>query len=160
MSDKKNKNVNSAVVEEEVQKPTRAEKKAAKKAAKERLKKVLAARKNGEKLIADNYNGTSMIQTVNLKKKFDDHEVLIGIDEHVDKGEVVVVIGPYGSGKSTFLRSLIHLEHIDNGIIEIEGKEIAHKENKSSKLHISTKERRKRLLNVMLKDSVSKIHPI
>ena len=74
MSDKKNKNVNSAVVEEEVQKPTRAEKKAAKKAAKERLKKVLAARKNGEKLIADNYNGTSMIQTVNLKKKFDDQE--------------------------------------------------------------------------------------
>lgn len=98
MSDKKNKNVNSAVVEEEVQKPTRAEKKAAKKAAKERLKKVLAARKNGEKLIADNYNGTSMIQTVNLKKKFDDHEVLKGIDEHVDKGEVVVVIGPSGSG--------------------------------------------------------------
>lgn len=121
MSDKKNKNVNSAVAEEEVQKPTRAEKKATKKAAKERLKKVLAARKNGEKLIADNYNGTSMIQTVNLKKKFDDHEVLKGIDEHVDKGEVVVVIGPSGSGKSTFLRCLNLLEEPTDGEVIIDG---------------------------------------
>lgn len=102
-------------------KPTRAEKKAAKKARKERLKKVLAARKNGEKLIADNYNGTSMIQTVNLKKKFDDHEVLKGIDEHVDKGEVVVVIGPSGSGKSTFLRCLNLLEEPTDGEVIIDG---------------------------------------
>ena len=90
----------------------------------------------------------SMITTKNIDVSFGSLDVLKGVNLEVKPQEVVCIIGPSGSGKSTFLRSLIHLEHIDNGIIEIEGKEIAHKENKSSKLHISTKERRKRLLNV------------
>ena len=90
----------------------------------------------------------SMITTKNIDVSFGSLHVLKGVNLEVKPQEVVCIIGPSGSGKSTFLRSLIHLEHIDNGIIEIEGKEIAHKENKSSKLHISTKERRKRLLNV------------
>lgn len=90
----------------------------------------------------------SMITTKNIDVSFGSLHVLKGVNLEVKPQEVVCIIGPSGSGKSTFLRSLIHLEHIDNGIIEIEGKEIAHKENKSSKLHISAKERRKRLLNV------------
>ena len=90
----------------------------------------------------------SMITTKNIDVSFGSLHVLKGVNLEVKPQEVVCIIGPSGSGKSTLLRSLIHLEHIDNGIIEIEGKEIAHKENKSSKLHISTKERRKRLLNV------------
>ena len=90
----------------------------------------------------------SMITTKNIDVSFGSLHVLKGVNLEVKPQEVVCISGPSGSGKSTFLRSLIHLEHIDNGIIEIEGKEIAHKENKSSKLHISTKERRKRLLNV------------
>lgn len=90
----------------------------------------------------------SMITTKNIDVSFGSLHVLKGVNLEVKPQEVVCIIGPSGSGKSTFLRSLIHLEHIDNGIIEIEGKEIAHKENKSSKLHISSKERRRRLLNV------------
>ena len=90
----------------------------------------------------------SMITTKNIDVSFGQLHVLKGVNLEVKPQEVVCIIGPSGSGKSTFLRSLIHLEHIDNGVIEIEGKEIAHKENKSSKLHISSKERRKRLLNV------------
>ena len=90
----------------------------------------------------------SMITTKDIDVSFGSLHVLKGVNLEVKPQEVVCIIGPSGSGKSTFLRSLIHLEHIDNGIIEIGGKEIAHKENKSSKLHISTKERRKRLLNV------------
>ena len=90
----------------------------------------------------------SMITTKDIDVSFGSLHVLKGVNLEVKPQEVVCIIGPSGSGKSTFLRSLLHLEHIDNGIIEIEGKEIAHKENKSSKLHISTKERRKRLLNV------------
>ena len=90
----------------------------------------------------------SMITTKDIDVSFGSLHVLKGVNLEVKPQEVVCIIGPSGSGKSTFLRSLIRLEHIDNGIIEIEGKEIAHKENKSSKLHISTKERRKRLLNV------------
>ncbi|MBQ0039490.1 MAG: amino acid ABC transporter ATP-binding protein [Treponema sp.] len=89
-----------------------------------------------------------MITTKDIDVSFGQLHVLKGVSLEVKPQEVVCIIGPSGSGKSTFLRSLIHLEHIDHGIIEIEGKEIAHKENKSSKLHISSKERRKRLLNV------------
>ena len=53
---------------------------------------------------------SSMIETVNLKKTFGDHEVLRGISQHIEKGEKVVIIGPSGSGKSTFLRCLNLLE--------------------------------------------------
>ncbi|MDD7459454.1 MAG: amino acid ABC transporter ATP-binding protein [Spirochaetales bacterium] len=90
----------------------------------------------------------SMIRTKDIDVSFGQLHVLKGVSLEVKPKEVVCIIGPSGSGKSTFLRSLIHLEHIDNGIIEINGKEIAHKEKKSSKLHLSSKERRKCLLNV------------
>lgn len=90
----------------------------------------------------------NMISTKDIDVSFGSLHVLKGVNLEVKPKEVVCIIGPSGSGKSTFLRSLIHLEHIDNGIIEVEGKEIAHKEHKSSKLHISSKERRNRLLNV------------
>ncbi|MBQ0051562.1 MAG: amino acid ABC transporter ATP-binding protein [Treponema sp.] len=89
-----------------------------------------------------------MIATKNIDVSFGSLHVLKGVNLEVKPKEVVCIIGPSGSGKSTFLRSLIHLEHIDNGIIEVEGNEIAHKEHKFSKLHISCKERRRRLLNV------------
>lgn len=51
-----------------------------------------------------------MIRVENLHKHFGSLEVLCGIDEHIQKGENVVVIGPSGSGKSTFLRCLNLLE--------------------------------------------------
>ncbi len=46
------------------------------------------------------------------------------VTNHVDKGEVLVVIGPSGSGKSTFLRALNGLEPIDSGSIVIDGIEL------------------------------------
>ena len=51
-----------------------------------------------------------MIEVKNLKKSFGELHVLNGINEHIGKGEKVVVIGPSGSGKSTFLRCLNMLE--------------------------------------------------
>ncbi len=60
-----------------------------------------------------------MITVKNLHKSFGDIDVLTGIDEHISKGEVVVVIGPSGSGKSTFLRCLNLLEHPTDGEIYI-----------------------------------------
>lgn len=51
-----------------------------------------------------------MIRVENLHKHFGNLKVLTGINEHIEEGEVVVVIGPSGSGKSTFLRCLNLLE--------------------------------------------------
>ena len=61
-----------------------------------------------------------MIKVRNLHKKFEDLDVLSGIDEHITQGEVVVVIGPSGSGKSTFLRCLNLLETVTEGEIYVD----------------------------------------
>lgn len=61
-----------------------------------------------------------MIKVKNLHKKFDELEVLKGIDEHIRPREVVVVIGPSGSGKSTFLRCLNQLETATEGEIYVD----------------------------------------
>ena len=65
-----------------------------------------------------------MIKVSNLKKTFGDLNVLNGINEHIKKGEVVVVIGPSGSGKSTFLRCLNLLEECEEGEIFVGGEKI------------------------------------
>lgn len=67
-----------------------------------------------------------MIDVKGLKKTFGDNEVLKGIDEHIYKGEKVVVIGPSGSGKSTFLRCLNLMEIPTEGTILFEGSDITH----------------------------------
>jgi len=59
-----------------------------------------------------------------LHKYFGELEVLKGIDFHVDRGEVVCVIGPSGSGKSTLLRCINRLEEPTDGQILIEGDDI------------------------------------
>ena len=61
-----------------------------------------------------------MIVTKNLRKSFGSHEVLKGINQHIAKGEKVVIIGPSGSGKSTFLRCLNLLEEPTEGEIIFE----------------------------------------
>ena len=68
-----------------------------------------------------------MIKITNLHKSFGKTEVLKGIDEHIEKGEVVVVIGPSGSGKSTFLRCLNLLETPTEGKVIFEGNDITDK---------------------------------
>ena len=62
-----------------------------------------------------------MIDVKDLHKSFGDTEVLKGINEHVNRGEKVVVIGPSGSGKSTFLRCLNLLETPTSGEIVFDG---------------------------------------
>lgn len=65
-----------------------------------------------------------MIKVTGLTKNFGKLEVLKGIDEHIEKGEVVVIIGPSGSGKSTFLRCLNLLEMPTAGTISFDGVDI------------------------------------
>lgn len=75
-----------------------------------------------------------MIVTKNLKKSFHGNQVLKGIDEHIEKGEKVVIIGPSGSGKSTFLRCLNLLEEPTEGEIWFEGNNITDKKTDINKL--------------------------
>ncbi len=65
-----------------------------------------------------------LIKVENLEKKFDDLEVLKGVDLEVNKGDVIVIIGASGSGKSTFLRCLNLLEEPTGGKIFFEGTDI------------------------------------
>ena len=59
---------------------------------------------------------------------------LKNVTNHVDKGEVLVVIGPSGSGKSTFLRALNGLQPIDSGSIVIDGIELTKKKTNMNDL--------------------------
>jgi polar amino acid transport system ATP-binding protein len=73
-----------------------------------------------------------VIDAKNVYKTFktpDRREVkaLVDFSTHIDRGEVVVIIGPSGSGKSTFLRCLNQLEEIDSGDIVIDGVNITDK---------------------------------
>ena len=68
-----------------------------------------------------------MINVTNLHKSFGDLPVLKGINEHINKGEVVSIIGTSGSGKSTFLRCLNMLETPEEGEIIVDGECITDK---------------------------------
>lgn len=65
-----------------------------------------------------------MISVKNLKKSFGDTVVLRDIDVEIHEGEVVVVVGSSGSGKSTFLRCLNLLEEPTAGRIIVDGQEL------------------------------------
>lgn len=75
-----------------------------------------------------------MIQINNLHKSFNENKVLKGINDHIKKGEVVVVVGPSGSGKSTFLRCLNLLEEPTEGQIIFENINITNKQADINKI--------------------------
>ncbi len=62
-----------------------------------------------------------MIKLQNIKKRFGDTEVLKGIDIDIQQGEIIVIIGSSGTGKSTLLRCVNFLEQADEGVIHIDG---------------------------------------
>ena len=62
-----------------------------------------------------------MIEIKGLHKYFGENQVLKGIDQSVDEGEVLCIIGPSGSGKSTMLRCINRLEEPTDGEIYMDG---------------------------------------
>ena len=68
-----------------------------------------------------------MIEVRELRKSFDDNEVLQGISTTIHAGDVVCIIGPSGSGKSTFLRCLNLLETPTSGQIVFDGNDLTGK---------------------------------
>ena len=68
-----------------------------------------------------------MIKLENVHKSFGKNEVLKGIDLHIEKGQVVVIIGPSGSGKSTVLRTMNYLEAPTSGKVIVDGMDLSDK---------------------------------
>ena len=68
-----------------------------------------------------------VISVRNLEKKFGEHEVLKDISFDLFEGDVVCIIGPSGSSKSTFLRTLNLLESITRGKVVVDGYELSDK---------------------------------
>lgn len=66
-----------------------------------------------------------MIEVKNLSKKFHDNVVLEDINLNIKQGDVVGVIGPSGTGKSTLLRCINQLEIPEKGEIVLDGKKIS-----------------------------------
>ena len=68
-----------------------------------------------------------MIKLENVHKSFGKNEVLKGIDLHIEKGQVVVIIGPSGSGKSTVLRTMNYLEEPTSSKVIVDGMDLSEK---------------------------------
>jgi polar amino acid transport system ATP-binding protein len=78
----------------------------------------------------DSTTGSSLVVSArDVRKRFGRLEVLRGISLEVPRGETVCLIGPSGSGKTTFIRCLNHLEKIDGGRIEVNGRLMGYREH-------------------------------
>jgi len=78
--------------------------------------------------------GRPLVVVENVNKYFGELHVLKDINLTVNSGEVVVVIGPSGGGKSTLCRSINRLEPIDSGKILVDGKELPKEGKELAKL--------------------------
>ncbi len=76
-----------------------------------------------------------MLHVWNVHKRFEQAEVLHGIELGVEKGDVVAILGPSGSGKTTFLRCINFLEKADEGEMMFDGQQISM--NRASKAEIA-----------------------
>ncbi len=66
-----------------------------------------------------------MIDISNITKSFGNLQVLKGIDLHIDKGEVVSIVGPSGAGKTTLLQIMGTLDKADTGKVMINGVDVS-----------------------------------
>ena len=66
-----------------------------------------------------------MIDLKNIRKSFGSLEVLKGIDLHIDKGEVVSIVGPSGAGKTTLLQIMGTLDRPDSGRVVVDSVDVS-----------------------------------
>jgi lipoprotein-releasing system ATP-binding protein len=71
-----------------------------------------------------------MIDITDIKKNFGDLQVLKGISLHVDKGEIVSIVGPSGAGKTTLLQIIGTLDKPTSGNVIINGTDVTRLKNR------------------------------
>ncbi len=69
-------------------------------------------------------SNNSYLKLKGLEKQFGEVRTIKGIDLEIQRGEFVVFVGPSGCGKSTLLRLIAGLESIDQGSVELDGRDI------------------------------------
>ena len=65
---------------------------------------------------------SALLQTRDLEAWYDDAQALFGIDFHIDRGEVIAIIGANGAGKSTFLKALTGMVKVPADAVQFQGK--------------------------------------
>lgn len=85
-------------------------------------------------------DATPMVKAEQVFKSFGALEVLKGIDLEVARGEVMCLIGASGSGKSTFLRLINHLEKLDAGRLSVDGELVGYREQSNKLYELKDKE--------------------
>jgi polar amino acid transport system ATP-binding protein len=73
--------------------------------------------------------GRPMVLAEHVWKSFGHIEVLKGVDASIGQGQVLVILGPSGGGKSTFLRCINHLEKIDAGRLFVDGELMGYRQH-------------------------------
>ena len=81
----------------------------------------------------------AMVLAENVWKSFGSNIVLKGVDLRVEKGQVVVLLGPSGGGKSTILRCINHLEKIQGGRLSVDGVLVGYTERNGKLYEMTTK---------------------
>ncbi|WP_446720247.1 amino acid ABC transporter ATP-binding protein [Leucobacter sp. OLDS2] len=81
-----------------------------------------------------------IVRTVGIEKWFGDRQILSDVSLEIQRGEVVVLVGPSGAGKTTFLRTLNRLEPIEGGEIYVNGQRIGERERGGRTVEISARE--------------------
>jgi polar amino acid transport system ATP-binding protein len=85
-------------------------------------------------------DASPMVKAEQVYKSFGALEVLKGIDLEVARGEVMCLIGASGSGKSTFLRLINHLEKLDAGRLSVDGELVGYREQSNKLYELKDKE--------------------
>ena len=76
-----------------------------------------------------------MLKVEGLYKSYGKTDVLKGVDLHVKPGEIVVIVGKSGGGKTTLLRSINYLEKCQKGSIQVDGEYLLSLGRYASKQH-------------------------